>query len=387
VGKNSLSGVYSGDSHYAPGSSQPLFETVLGSFTPTATTIGSSVNPSSSGNNVTFTANLIYTFANSTYPTGTVTFKDARTGAVLGIGQVQTSGSARQVFTAASITAPPLAAGSYAVQASYSGDNIYGGSVSPVMNQVVIAGGAGSAPAIVTVINGGSYLPGIQAGSWVTIKGVNLANIADPGRIWRSDEVVNGKLPTSLDGVSVTINNKPASVYFISQKQIDVLAPDDTALGLVDVVVTNNGMVSSTAAAELQPYAPAFFQWGATNYATATRYPDNAYIGNPSAVPGTVAAKPGDVLILWANGFGPTQPATPAGLVVTTAAPTTTMPTVMVGGADVKVLSAVISPGSAGLYQIAIQLPQTIALGDQTVVASVGGFESAPHADLFIANQ
>ena len=45
--------------------------------------------------------------------------------------------------------------------------------------------------------------------------------------------------------------------------------------------------------------APAFFQWGAGQYALATRYPDNASMANPSLGAGFVAAKPGDILTLW----------------------------------------------------------------------------------------
>ena len=83
---------------------------------------------------------------------------------------------------------------------------------------------------------------------------------------------------------------------YISQRQINVLAPDDTAHGPVNVVVTNHGVASPPFTAQLQPAAPAMLQLGATSYAIATRYPDNAVIGNPAVVPGTVAAKPGDIL-------------------------------------------------------------------------------------------
>jgi uncharacterized protein (TIGR03437 family) len=246
---------------------------------------------------------------------------------------------------------------------------------------------SGPTPSITSVENGASFQPGIEAGSWVTIKGSNLANIPDPGRIWRADEIVNGKLPTSLDGVSVTINGNPASVYFISQGQINVQAPDDSAQGPVNVVVNNNGLASPPATAQLQPYAPALFQWTNTSYAIVTRIPDYALIGNPASVQGTIAAKPGDLLTLWATGFGPSNPPTLAGQVVTTGAPLMSPPSITVGGTKVTMLGTAMSPGSAGLYQIAIQLPDSIALGDQEIVASVGGFQSASGVKLFIAKQ
>jgi uncharacterized protein (TIGR03437 family) len=239
-------------------------------------------------------------------------------------------------------------------------------------------------PNITAVLNGASFQAGFEAGSWVTIKGTNLAN-TNPGRIWRTDEVVNGVLPTSLDGVSVTIDGLAAYVYYISPTQINVQAPSDSSQGQVNVVVKNNGTVSAAFPATLQPFAPAFFLYTLTPYAIATRYPDNALVGNPSVIPGTVAAKPGDVLIFWATGFGPTDPPTPAGIAVT-GAPKATLPSISVGGVPVTTIYAVLSPGSAGLYQIAVQLPASLPAGIAVVQASIGGVQSPGGVNLFVGN-
>jgi uncharacterized protein (TIGR03437 family) len=250
------------------------------------------------------------------------------------------------------------------------------------------AGGGGNTPTITDVVNGANFQPGIEAGSWVTIKGTNLAN-TDPGRTWRADEIVNNNLPTSLDNVSVTINNKPAYVYFISPTQINVQAPSDSATGSVSVVVKNNGAASAAFPAQMNAYSPAFFQYGdGTPYVIATRFPDNALIANPAtaAFP-AVAAKAGDIVILWATGFGATSPDTPAGIVVAGAPAVATAPTVTVGGVNAPlVTSAVLSPGSVGLYQIAIQLPANVPKGAVDVVGSVGGFQSISGAKLFVGN-
>jgi uncharacterized protein (TIGR03437 family) len=236
-----------------------------------------------------------------------------------------------------------------------------------------------------SVTNGASFQTGIAAGSWVTIKGANLANIAPDGRIWRNDEIVNGNLPTQLDGVTVTVNGKPAYVYYISPGQINIQAPSDSAVGPVTIVVNNNGSTNN-ATAQMQQFSPAFFQFGGSN-AIATRYPDNALIGNPNAIPGTVAAKPGDILILWGTGFGPTNPPTPAGVVVSGAPAVTTSPTITLNGSIVAPLVAtpVLSPGSAGLYQVPIQLPANTPLGDVTIQASVGGFISPSTVHIFVS--
>jgi uncharacterized protein (TIGR03437 family) len=240
-----------------------------------------------------------------------------------------------------------------------------------------------AAPVIASVVNAASFQPGIEAGSWVTIRGTNLAN-TNPGRTWRTDEVVNGNLPTSLDGVSVTINGKPAFVYYISPTQINVQAPSDTAVGAVSVVVTNHGAASAPATAQLQAFAPAFFQYPGANYATASRLPDYAAVADPAAVPGTVAAKPGDLVVLWGTGFGATNPPTPAGTVVSGAPVVVTAPTVMVGGVAAQVLSTVLTTGCAGLYQVTIRIPEAAPAGAVAVQATVGGVRTADGVLLFV---
>ena len=237
-------------------------------------------------------------------------------------------------------------------------------------------------PVISSVVNGASFQSGIEAGSWVTILGSNLAGTF-PGRTWRGDEIVGGRLPTALDGVSVTIDGSPAFVEYVSPQQINVQAPSDAATGNVSVVVNNNGVLSSPAPAQLQAVAPAFFTYTGTNYAEASRYPDYAPVANPAVVPGTVAAKPGDVLTLWGTGFGATTPAVPAGTVVTGAPVTAVPPTVTVGGVAAAMIGAALSADSVGLYQVAIQLPANVPTGVVALQASVSGFQA--EALLYVA--
>ena len=70
---------------------------------------------------------------------------------------------------------------------------------------------------------------------------------------------MNGKLPTTLDGVSVNVGSKPAYVYFISPSQINVQAPD-VGTGPVPVTVTTAGgtsvAVTATVAAQIAGVLP-----------------------------------------------------------------------------------------------------------------------------------
>ena len=242
--------------------------------------------------------------------------------------------------------------------------------------KVSLSGGATTtAPAISAngVVNGASFQPGVAASSWVTIQGTNLASKTDD---W-SQSIVNGALPTSLDGVSVTMGGKPAYVYFISPGQLNVLAPD-VAAGPISVTVTTAAGASTAFATTANAYGPAFFLWPSSQV-VATRQ-DFSYAAKAGTFAGaaTVPAKPGDVLILWATGFGPTVPAVPLGQSVPAGGgyATASAPTVKVNNISATVYGAALAPGSAGLYQIAIQVPTTLADGDWPIQATIGGVTS-----------
>lgn len=234
-------------------------------------------------------------------------------------------------------------------------------------------------PTIESAVNGASFLPGISAGSWSSVYGKNLA----PGtRQWRADEIVKGKFPTQLDGVSVKINGKPAAVSYISPTQLNVQAPTDDVLGPVQLEVTNpHG--SATAVAELKQFAPGLFTFDG-KYAAA-QHADYGYVAKPGLLQGVASkpAAPGEVIILYGTGFGPTLPATPAGEIVTAPAPLATPATVRIGNIDAGVQWAGIS--AAGLWQLNVRIPDVLPDGDAPVVAGVGGVQSQP--DVFISIQ
>ncbi|HMC58434.1 MAG TPA: IPT/TIG domain-containing protein, partial [Candidatus Solibacter sp.] len=233
---------------------------------------------------------------------------------------------------------------------------------------------AGNTPAIAAggVVNGASFLPGVAPGSWLTITGTNLATLtADWGQT-----ILNGKLPTTLGGVSVTVGSQPAFVAYISPGQINVQAPD-VGTGPVPVTVTNANGTSAAFTATVVAQAPAFFLWP-NSQAIATRQ-DGSLAAKDGTFAGatTVAAKPGDVLILWGTGFGPTTPTVSAGIAVPSDQIYNCSPvTIGLGPAPAQVFGCALSPGAAGLYQVAIQVPSTMADGDYAIKATVNGTSS-----------
>jgi uncharacterized protein (TIGR03437 family) len=247
---------------------------------------------------------------------------------------------------------------------------------------IMLNGSPPPPPLIRSVVNGASFKPGIEAGSWVSIFGAHLASDA---RAWKTSDFNGVNLPQGLDGTSVTIDGKSASVFYINPSQLDVQAPSDSATGPVSVVVTHKGLMSAPFTAQLQPYSPAFFLYAGTSYAIATHL-DFSIIGNPAVTPGATPAKPNEVIILWGTGFGETSPPTPAGILFSGAPAAATLSTVTVGGMVASNVGTVLSPGSVGLYQIAVQLPAALPSGPVAVQASAGGASSPTGILIFIAN-
>jgi uncharacterized protein (TIGR03437 family) len=152
----------------------------------------------------------------------------------------------------------------------------------------------------------------------------------------------------------------------------------------VQVVVTTGGGSSTPFATTSQLYSPAFFSWpGNQPVATHLDYSIAAKNGTFSGST-TVPAKPGEVITLWGTGFGPTNPAMPAGQEPTvTAPPTQTSVTITLGGTAVTVLGAVLS-SYAAVYQIAIQVPASMPDGDYPIVATINGVQSPANFSLTV---
>jgi mannan endo-1,4-beta-mannosidase len=228
-------------------------------------------------------------------------------------------------------------------------------------------------PTISSISNAASGQAGAASGSYFSIYGSNFMPAGSGVLTW-SGWVVNGNLPTTLGGVSVTIGGQAAYIYAVTPIQINAVAPGLTA-GPAQVVVTTsagNSVPFSIMAATAQP---AFFPWG--NYAVATIYPSYAYaVPNGTLSVPTTAAKAGDTVILWGTGFGNTSPLAPVGQEIPPASYTVSGVSVMIGDTPATVISTALAPGLAGLYQVAIQVPTSLASGTYTLVATVNGVQS-----------
>jgi uncharacterized protein (TIGR03437 family) len=270
-----------------------------------------------------------------------------------------------------------LTGGAYSLNATngaFAFDNTFSaqfGSGSPVGSYIVFASPLIAAPSI----QSGGTVPvysastTVQPGSWISIYGNNLAV---------STFNWTGNFPTSLAATSVTIDSKPAYLWFVSPTQINAQVPDDSTTGPVNVVVTTP-FGSATGSVTLGPYAPSFSLFNSKYVAAIVPTPGSSgnsgagydVIGPTGAF--TFASRPakvGETVAIYGVGFGPTNPNVPAGQVISSVAPSVTNPVVNIGGVAANVTFAGIV--EAGLFQINIVVPN-VPSGDQAITASIGG--------------
>jgi hypothetical protein len=123
-GSDSVTASYAGDVNYSAGVSSPLVVTVTPA--PTTTTVASSLNPSSFGQPVTFTAKV--TSGTGLIPGGKVQFKDGKT--VLGVAALNASG-------VATFSTHTLAIGTHSITAVFVGSLNFTSSISTILTQTV----------------------------------------------------------------------------------------------------------------------------------------------------------------------------------------------------------------------------------------------------------
>ena len=141
-GAHPLTAQYSGDTYYLPSTTASALAQVVKWASTTA--LASSLNPSTNGNSVTFTATVQTNGVAAGDVTGTMVFKSGAT--TLGNPGV-TNGVATFATTA-------LPAGTNSITAAYSGDSVYAGSLSTTLLEVVQSSLATTRPTLSSSVNG-----------------------------------------------------------------------------------------------------------------------------------------------------------------------------------------------------------------------------------------
>jgi uncharacterized protein (TIGR03437 family) len=238
---------------------------------------------------------------------------------------------------------------------------------------------------VISSIEGSAGATGsIQSCSWVTVRGLNFGPAA--GTDWTKSISSDNVFPTTLDGVTVIIDGKPAPISFVNNDQINAIVPQDTAVGNVQVIVSNAAGSSAAKTVQMTGDAPGFFTVDDKHVAGVVL--DGAGASALLAPTGSIsgatsrAAKTGETVTLFGSGFGRTQVAVNPNLAQSFAVPLahttgdfqSTQATLTIGGQPATI--SFIGMVSPGLYQINASVPQGLSPGDQPVVLSLLGGDS-----------
>jgi uncharacterized protein (TIGR03437 family) len=253
------------------------------------------------------------------------------------------------------------------------GDHIY------TADYVLTPQASGPAPSITKVVSASAFNAdaGLASGTWLEIYGSGF--MTGTGRSWAGGDFTGTKAPTSLDGISVTINNVAAYVSYISPTQINVQAPDDSVVGgAVPVQVTAGGTKSNVVMLDKKTIAPALlapdsFKVNGTQYVVA-QFSDLTFVGRPGLIAGLNfrPAKPGETISIYGIGFGPVAPTTGAGTIAPASTAIQPQPVFHCGGTTVTPSYAGMVPGLVGLYQFNLVVPN-VAPGEYPMAVDTGG--------------
>lgn len=221
---------------------------------------------------------------------------------------------------------------------------------------------------------------GFSSNTYVEVYG---ANFATTQRLWGGNDFNGVNAPTSLDGVSVTVNGRPAFIYFISPNQININTPEDTATGPVAIQVRTPLGTSNTVMVNRARLSPTLqtvpqFNVDGKQYVVALTPDFSTFIGRPGLLPGVsfALAKPGDTVSIYALGCGPTNPPTQAGVIAAQGSALSLPFQLRIGGQLANVTFGGLVGATIGLYQFNVVIPN-VAPGDQPIELVVDGIPNA----------
>src|SRR6266853_1919713 len=164
------------------------------------------------------------------------------------------------------------------------------------------------------VLNGASYSTTNPPGSLIVIFGTNMASKAGV-LLKASSTPLSMKLQNSSDTISVTINDKPAPMFYASTTQTSVQLPWGVSAGNANIVVTRNGTASAPQQMQVGQFSPGIFTLTQDGQGKALAFngvpitvngkPALAIAQPAGSVPGlpTVPAKAGDHLFVYCTGL------------------------------------------------------------------------------------
>jgi uncharacterized protein (TIGR03437 family) len=241
---------------------------------------------------------------------------------------------------------------------------------------------AGDGPQVQTVVNGASGLAGpIAPGEWITIGGVQLGPPGGANYTINAD----GSIDSSLGSVQVLFDNIPGTPTYVSDGQINVIAPYEiSGRASTDVFVIYQQAVSRPAAQSVRAESPAIFTLDSSGRGQAKATNED---GTPNGPVGDVIgpAAPDSVISVYGTGGGQTDPSsvtgsvTPAGTLLPLAnwSPGSGTVTATIGGKPATVVFAGASPADlTGVLRVDIRIPAGVTGLAIPITIAINGISS-----------
>lgn len=206
-------------------------------------------------------------------------------------------------------------------------------------------------PLLVSMVNAANFVPGGAAGGLVTLYGLNLSTVA---RQATAAELVDGRLPESVEGVSVRINDQPAAITEVGPDRVTVQAPAEPGTKLA-VTLHNGAGTSAALTVDLAVLMPGLFLG------------EGGYVLDR-------AAAPGETIAIYGTGFGSSVPPAPAGMALAEPLPLANAVKIQIDNTLAIVSEAVLE--RPGMYRFRVVVPD-LADGDHAVTADCGGVRAA----------
>ena len=217
------------------------------------------------------------------------------------------------------------------------------------------------------ILNGASFTASVSPGTFAEIYGQNLSI--------GTCQATTTPWPTTLCSAQVSVGGKSAALSFASPGQLNIQIPVDVAPGSAQVTVTVQGMGSASATVTLAPYSPGIFTW--TPSGSTQSLGLIVHGKDSSSVTAQSPAQPGETLIVYAAGLGPTDPSVATGAAPPASPParTTVQPTISVECQQATVVFSGLA-GSVSLYQVNFTIPASAPGGNLPLTLSIGGSTS-----------
>jgi uncharacterized protein (TIGR03437 family) len=248
-------------------------------------------------------------------------------------------------------------------------------------------------PSLSAAVSSASYVGPIAPNTLISLFGSGFQPEGLTRALYDAD-LGSKAVPNQLSCAAVEINRVRAPMYYTSSGQMNVVVPSGVTPGPAEVRVVlnpaNRPVFSSPITVTAASAAPGLFTLDGKR-AVAQFAGTANLVGDPATLTGAAAAKPGDLVTLWATGLGDTNPKLDAAAIAQAAAPTVNTVTVTLNGTALvpaNVMYAGLAPGLvAGAYQINIKIPAGVAAGDTAIKLAVNGNSSADGVTLRLAAQ